>query len=81
MMTRYEEYLPHKKDRHNRYKPESSIAISGGFLEKPIVNFWALLIKEIINNKYPQSINYSGTYTFQPTLDIDNAYAYKYKGF
>lgn len=80
MITRYEEYLPHKKDKHNRYKPESSIAISGGFLEKPIVNFWAMLIKEIINNKYPQAINYSGTYTFQPTLDIDNAYAYKYKG-
>ncbi|MBO9701689.1 MAG: polysaccharide deacetylase family protein [Sporocytophaga sp.] len=80
MITRYEEYLPHKKDRHNRYKPESSVAISGGFLEKPIVNFWALVIKEIINNKYPQTINNVGAYTFQPTLDIDNAYAYRYKG-
>ncbi|WP_028981274.1 polysaccharide deacetylase family protein [Sporocytophaga myxococcoides] len=80
MITRYEEYLPHKKDRHNRYKPESSIAISGGFLEKPIVNFWAQMIKETINNKYPQAITYSGTYSFLPTLDIDNAYAYKFKG-
>ncbi|GAL83842.1 hypothetical protein MYP_1070 [Sporocytophaga myxococcoides] len=80
MITRYEEYLPHKKDRHNRYKPESSIAISAGFLEKPIVNFWALVIKDIINKKYPQAINYTATYSFQPTLDIDNAYAYKYKG-
>jgi len=80
MITRYEEYLPHKRDRHNRYKPESSIAISGGFLERPIVNFWAILTKEVINNTFPQAISYSGTYSFQPTLDIDNAYAYKYKG-
>jgi len=80
MITRYEEYLPHKKDRHNRYKPESSVAISGGFLEKPIINFWALVIKETINDKYPQAISNEGVYSFQPTLDIDNAYAYKYKG-
>ena len=45
LISRYEEYLPHLKDKYNRYKAEESLAFKHGFLEKPIVNIW---IKEFI---------------------------------
>jgi hypothetical protein len=37
LVSRYEEYLPHKKDRLNRYKPENSFAYKNEFLEIPFL--------------------------------------------
>ncbi|WMJ75454.1 polysaccharide deacetylase family protein [Cytophagaceae bacterium ABcell3] len=80
LVTRYEEYLPHKKDKHKRYIPEQSIAYKGGFLEKPIVDIWASRIKETLLNLYPKLPFGEKQFSFCPTLDIDHAYAYRGKG-
>jgi len=81
LVSRYEEYIPHLRDKHNRYKPNGSIAYQNDFLQKPIVNIWAQIIQKIIFDKYPDIIFEKRNYRYILTFDIDIAYAHKYKGF
>lgn len=81
LVSRYEEYLPHIRDIHDRFDAKDSVAFVNGFLEKPVVNTWALLIKGLIQKKYPNLFFPETKFEFISTLDIDNAYAYREKGF
>lgn len=81
LVSRYEEYLPHIRDIHDRFDAKDSIAFLNGFLEKPVVNTWVLLIKGLIQIKYPHLFFPEKKFEFISTLDIDNAYAYREKGF
>ena len=45
------------------------------------MNIWARWIKELLQKKYPQLIFPEKKYEFISTIDIDNAYAYREKGF
>jgi hypothetical protein len=80
LVSRYEEYLPHIRDRLDRFDAHSSLAWEHGFLEVPVVNHWILLIGNLLQNKYPGLKIKPRKYTFTPTIDIDNAYAYRLKG-
>ncbi len=44
LLSRYEEYLPHKKDMYGRFAHENSLAYTEGFLAQPLVN---ILAKEL----------------------------------
>lgn len=79
-VARYEEYQPYKVDKHGRFTAHLSTAYKLGILEKPVVNIWALKIKEIILQKYPELKFTQLQYKFVPTYDIDSAYAYTQKG-
>lgn len=81
LVSRYEEYLPHIRDEHDRFDAKDSLAFTNGFLHKPLVNIWAIWIKELLFKKYPQLIFPERKYQFTSTIDIDNAYAYREKGF
>ncbi len=80
LVTRYEEYLPHIKDRHKRYKAEESVAYKGEFLEKPIVNIWAIEIKELLLSHFPDLHFGKTSLDIVPSIDVDQAYAYKNMG-
>jgi hypothetical protein len=80
LITRYEEYLPFVKDKHGRFTARLSISHQLGILEKPVVNIWALQIKEILLKKYPDFKFPVKNFRFIPTYDIDSAYAYLQKG-
>lgn len=79
LTSRYEEYNSVNRDRHGRYAPENSIAYKHKFLSIPVVNYYALIIKDIIISHYPAFIFPQYQYKFIPTIDIDTAYAYKYR--
>lgn len=81
LLSRYEEYLPFTPDEHNRFSPEQSISYKADFLNKPIINIWAKKLFEIINLTYPNLTFNKSTFKFISTIDIDNAFAYKAKGF
>ncbi|HET6243965.1 MAG: hypothetical protein H0V01_07545 [Bacteroidetes bacterium] len=81
LLSRYEEYLPHIKDDFQRYTAEESLAFQKGFLEKPVINHWCEKIKMLLKSKYPQLHFLPREFKFISTIDIDNAYAYKEKGF
>src|SRR5438309_5085979 len=40
LITRYEEYLPHKLDRYGRFAHENSLPFNEGFLKLPLINIW-----------------------------------------
>ncbi len=80
-VSRYEEYLPFVKDEHGRFEANQSFAYKNGFLEKPLVNHYALHIKKLIGEKYPAlKPDKENSFSFIPTYDVDVAYAFKAKG-
>jgi hypothetical protein len=81
LVSRYEEYLPHIRDEHDRFIAEDSLAFKNGFLHKPVVNTWIQWIKVLLHAKYPTLVFAEKKYEFISTIDIDNAYAYREKGF
>ncbi len=81
MVSRYEEYLPHTQDIHNRFDAVNSIAKKYKFLKNPIVNEHAYWLKEKLKEKFPNLEFPKQKHSVKTTLDIDNAYAYKHKGF
>ncbi|NCA84458.1 MAG: hypothetical protein EOM83_02675 [Clostridia bacterium] len=80
LVTRYEEYLPYMRDRFGRFEAAESFAGRKEFLRKPVVNIWAQKIKAILSQRFPELQFEKRYYQFIPTIDIDSAYAYKYKG-
>jgi hypothetical protein len=80
LLTRYEEYLPHKKDIHGRFPAEESLSFKNGFLEEPVVDQWAFLFANVLKHQYPNFKIPERKFQYIPTIDIDVAYAYKYKG-
>jgi len=81
LVSRYEEYLPHLRDSHDRYDTTESLAYQKGFLQKPLINIWAQILKEILKSKYPELYFPERKYRYISTIDIDNAWAYQQKGF
>jgi hypothetical protein len=80
LVTRYEEYLPYMKDRFDRFDVSQSVSGKYGFVHKPLVNIWAENIKGILTAKNPGLKFSERKFQFISTIDIDSAYAYKYKG-
>ena len=81
LVSRYEEYLPHLKDKYNRYMAEESLAFKHNFLQKPVVNIWAKHLIGVLQGKFPDLKIKSPQFKYISTIDIDNAYLYKGKGF
>ena len=81
LISRYEEYLPHVKDLHGRYTAPESLAYNNGFLEKPVVDIWAYKLLAKLTEKFPDYTYKTRSYKYLSTIDIDNAFAYKYKNF
>jgi len=80
LVSRYEEYLPHLKDKYNRYKAEESLAFRNGFLERPIINIWAKEFIDRLQNQFPDLNITPSKFKYISTIDIDNAYLYKGRG-
>jgi hypothetical protein len=81
LVSRYEEYLPYRKDEYGRFSASESLAYQKNFLHKPMVNIWALLVGQKLKERYPGFSFPGTTYHFIPTIDIDAAWAFKQKGF
>ena len=81
LASRYEEYLPHKRDEHDRFEAEQSIASQLDFLSVPVINRWCLLFWNTLKNKFPDLSKSGRKYQFITSIDIDNAYSIKEKGF
>lgn len=80
LLSRYEEYLPHKKDRFNRFLPENSILEDLNAHHIPLVDHYVLLLKATLANAYPDLKFKTQQFKAHITFDIDNAYAFRYKG-
>ena len=80
LLSRYEEYLPHQKDMYGRYAHENSLAFKEEFLNIPLVNIWLQDFRQTLKSRFPSLTIHHSLFTFQPTYDIDEAFAFKNKG-
>jgi hypothetical protein len=81
LTTRYEEYLPHLRDLYDRFDAKYSFAFKNGFLRKPMVNYYSLFLFDLIESVFPSLQIKRNKYTYLNSIDIDNAWAYRQKGF
>ena len=81
LITRYEEYLPHKKDAYGRYAHENSFAYKGEFLSEPLINTWLEDFRVLLAERDPVFNTTVHSFSFVPTYDIDMAWSYLHKGF
>ena len=82
LVSRYEEYLPDAtRDAHSRFTASQSVAFQNDFLQKPLVQLWAQHLKKNLLSYFPQLTFELPEYHFQPTYDIDMAWAFLHKGF
>jgi hypothetical protein len=80
LMSRYEEYLPHVKDEHERFSAEESLAFENGFLKKPLVDIWAFKFLEALKEQFPEKVFEKRKFAYISTFDINQAYIYRVKG-
>jgi hypothetical protein len=81
LVSRYEEYIIAERDQFGRFIAEQSILYTSRLLGKPIVNIWAELIAKSISQEYPGFVWPERKFSFLSTIDVDNAWAIKNKGF
>lgn len=80
LVTRYEEYLPHEKDKYGRYHHTNSLAYKENFLHLPLINFWVLQLAEVLKKQNKKMDPEPDEFEFRPTYDVDIAYSYLHKG-
>lgn len=81
LVSRYEEYLPHIRDHYNRFTAKESLAYKYDFLERPLVNLWLKQCKNILQSQFHELSFPQKKFSYQSTIDVDNAYYFLEKGF
>ena len=81
LLSRYEEYLPHLRDKYDRFTINESLAYQHGFIQQAVVDRWFLQVKSVLVKEFPELPFKERKYRYLPTFDIDNAYAFRQKGF
>jgi hypothetical protein len=81
MLSRYEEYLPFKKDIHGRFPVSESLAGRHGLSGLPLVDIWAEELKKGLQKKFPRIVFPVREFRFVPTIDIDVPWAYLNRSF
>jgi len=79
-LSRYEEYLPFEADEHQRFRAELSLQYKLGLLAVPIIDAWALILKNILLKAFPALTFAPKKFRFVPTIDIDRAYHFRSSG-
>jgi hypothetical protein len=81
MAARYEEYLPFTRDEHGRFAAEISLAYKHSFLDLPVVDIWAQKLGNTLSILYPELDIPDSPYRSLLTIDVDQPFAYRSKGF
>ncbi|MDN3587317.1 hypothetical protein QWY86_11600 [Pedobacter aquatilis] len=69
ILSRYEEYI-HKEKSSSTFKAEKSYQHKWKLLNRPIIDEWALMIKNLVRKKYPSIKFLEKKFTHQPTINF-----------
>ncbi|WP_316802176.1 DUF7033 domain-containing protein [Pedobacter nototheniae] len=69
LVSRFEEYLHHKKSAED-FKPSKSYQHKWKLLDKPIIDGWALILKNMIRKKYPAFKFHDKSFSHHPTINF-----------
>jgi hypothetical protein len=76
LLSRYEEYLSHEKDKYGRFPAEASLAFKARFLQQPLIQCWIKALGWELRLLFPDFRLQAIPFQFIPTYDIDLAFAY-----
>jgi len=76
MVSRYEEYLEFKPDKHGRFCSSGSLAFKHGFIGIPVVDMWARELARSLVRKFQILTFKRSEYKALVTFDIDEPFAY-----
>ncbi|HMP31648.1 MAG TPA: hypothetical protein PKD85_18745, partial [Saprospiraceae bacterium] len=77
MATRWEETVVPERDLHGRFDENHASSVRFNFLDRPIINEYACLLKDILSSKGIHIISHNPNAQIKITFDID--YLYKWK--
>lgn len=77
--SRYEEYLPFDPDVYGRFNAQKSFAHKFRMLDRPILEEWVIWLGQKLRYLFPKLEISKPIFTFQPTYDIDLAWAYLHR--
>ncbi len=80
LMTRYEEYLPHVKDKNGDFPAIESLGFKNNFLTKPIVDIWMLKFTEVLKEKFEDFTPKITKEQLQVNIGVKKAYKYRKLG-
>lgn len=80
LLSRYEEYLPHIRDDHNRFSSEDSLAFKNGFIKMPLVDIWVDQLYDLLDEKFNFENKRVKEFRFESTIDVSKVYEYNSKG-
>lgn len=80
LVSRYEEYQSYTPDAHNRFPATESVLHATGLLQTPLVNLWALEVNSALHDMFTQYKSSPRKFEYLSTLDIDQAWKYRHKG-
>lgn len=78
LISRYEEYLPHQKDKHGRYDVKQSAAYQFGFLREPLIDKWLYHFEISLQISFGFALS-KRRFQFLPSFDIDMAWKFLHK--
>ena len=81
LVTRCEEYSTKRRDHHDRFSAYESLAYKKSFLEKPVINHWALELRNKIHDRFPLLTYKKKSAKIISTIDVDQLFAIKARGF
>lgn len=80
LLSRYEEYLPHRKDDFGRFTKHDSINFKYGFLEQPVVDIWVQKFQKALSAYFPSYKFKTPKFRTKLVIDVPAVYHYKSKG-
>ncbi|MFD2518152.1 polysaccharide deacetylase family protein [Salinimicrobium flavum] len=80
LLSRYEEYLPHVKDKEGRFPASESLAFQEEFLEKPVVDIWAYKFREVLKQRFPNYDFPKREFSTENIVSVTEVFCYKKKG-
>lgn len=81
LLTLYEEYGSEEVDSHGRFRPDAALSFRKGFLDIPLIDRWADLLRGELTAMYPGTPFHPRKFRFISTFDIDLPYQYRKRGF
>jgi hypothetical protein len=80
-ISRYEEWQFFEPDTHGRFEAKSSLLFQKKMNLIPVVDHWIIEFKNELQRFYPKIKFPENKFKIISTIDVDNLYAYKAKGF
>lgn len=67
-LSRYEEYLPYKHTETGLFNAEQSLQFKLKLLDIPIIDAWALILKNLLLKRYPKLLFFRKRFIFNPVI-------------